>query len=236
MLGPRLTGLSLLLALAGLVGCINPQNDYDDFKHRYAADMATSSAGGSTASSSSSSTGTGGGGGGTCVPKAGAADGDYFIALSANLSPPNPLLLSAKMTTAEVGGSLEVTLTVQALDAKDRKTKVGEVITFPPAKVAANGAVVFKPGNLTVAGNANPLIYGTAIVTTGVTLTGTFCEPVQFVCGNLDGMISSPIMDDLSMTSMRPQSTWTMVPYDGKSVPAKIYINCGMTVAAAPPT
>ncbi len=233
MLGPRLTGLSLLLALAGAVGCINPQNDYDDFKHRYAADMTTSSAGGSTSSSSSSS-GTGGGGGGSCVPMAGAADGDYFIALSANLSPPNPLLLSAKMTTADQGGQLAVTLTVQALDAKDRKTKVGNVITFPAAKVATDGTVVFKPGNLTVAGNANPLIYGTDIVTSGVTLTGNFCDP-KFVCGDLNGMITKPIADDLSMTSMRPQSTWTMVPYDGKTAPTTIYIDCAMTVAAAPP-
>jgi hypothetical protein len=232
MLGPRLTGLSLLVALAGAVGCIDPQSDYNDFKQRYADDHGTSS---SSAASSSSSSGSGGGGGGSCVPMAGTADGDYVIALSANLSPPNPLLLSGSLKTAEAGGALELTMTVQALDAKDRKTKVGNVITFPAAKVGSDGSFVFKPGNLTVDGNANPLIYGTAIETTGVTLTGNFCDP-KFVCGNLDGMITKPIADDLSMTSMRPQSTWTMVPYDGKTAPAKIYIDCGMDVAGPPPT
>jgi hypothetical protein len=232
MLGPRLTGLCLSVALLGAVGCIDPQGDYNDFKQRYASDLTTSSSG----ASSSSSSGSGGGGGGSCVPMAGAVDGDYFIALSANLSPPNPLLLSASLKTAEAGGSLEVTLTVQAIDAKDRKTKVGKVITFPAAKVGSDGSIKFSPGSLTVDGKANPLIYGTDIETTGVTMSGTFCNPVQFVCGNLDGMITKPIADDLSMTSLRPQSTWTMVPYDGKTAPAKIYIDCGMTLAGPPPT
>jgi hypothetical protein len=227
-LGSRLTLLFLPLAAAFGLGCSNPGGAYDDFKHRYQDDLTTSS----MSASSSSSGGMGGsGGGGSCLPMPGEVDGDYFVALSSNLSPPNPLLLSGKLKTAEMAGSLEMTLTVQAIDAKDRKTKVGNVITFPPAKVGADGSFVLMPGDLTVDGHANPLIYGTDIKTTGVTMSGTLCKPATFVCGNLDGMITTPIADNLSS----PQSTWTMVPYDGTTAPNPIYIDCGKMKTAGPP-
>ncbi|WP_433930133.1 hypothetical protein AB3662_39995 [Sorangium cellulosum] len=198
-----------------LAGCADPQGRYDDFETR---DTAIREDQGSGEGGSDGEGGSGGGGGGSCLPEAGAPDGDFFFSLSAYLSPRAPIVFLSKLTTEASDGGLSFSLSFQPLEAADRKTPTGEPFDVGPYEVSADGQFTAELPTIVVPGNANP-ISGSELEAT-ITLTGALCAPADFVCGDVTGTATRPIALDLK------GSTFAMERItDPSSYPAPV-INC----------
>jgi hypothetical protein len=211
----RLSALFLLLA-AGTTACADPQGQFDAFNQRYAMDQPPTPDGGT-------------GDAGTCTPPAaGTLDGEYYFTLSAKLSPGEPVVFTAQITTMAASGGLTFSATLQALSAHDRKTPVGPTSMIGPFAVDANGSFDAMLPQMTVVAAANPLL--AQDLTSQVNLIGTLCTPPGFYCGQVTGSVSQPIpIPDLS------GSTFTMqLVKDPANLPAPL-IDCAKD-PAMPPT
>jgi hypothetical protein len=176
---------------------------------------------------------SGAGGAMMCAaPEAGALDGDFVFAVSANLDRTKPLLFDTDLVTTAAGDSVEFSLTIQPLNAMDRMTPLGSMTTVGPFPVNADGTFVADLPPIDVPGEANP-ISGNPI-TADITLTGALCPSDggggaggmsgSFFCGTLDGFANEviPLMG----------STWTMEELSAPGMfPDLPKINCAGDLA-----
>lgn len=208
--------LGLVPCLLLTAACADPQGAYDEFVERQ-----------TTASSSSSSTGGSGGGGGGAgctAPAVGELDGDHLLVLSAKLSPKKPIVMAAKVTTADEGGKTAVTMQLQPLDAADRQTPVGAAIDVPVFPIEADGTFVLSVPSADVDGTANP-ITGNTLKGVAATLTGSgMCSPFAFACGDVTGAITTPPVK-------LDGSTFTLQPVTDPATPPEVFINCAKDLA-----
>jgi hypothetical protein len=206
--------LGLVPCLLLTAACADPEGAFDDFVARQ------------TTASSSSSGGTGGGGGGSgcTAPAVGELDGDHILVLSAKLSPKKPIVMSAKVTTADDGGKTAVTMQLQPLDALDRRTPVGAAIDVPVFPIEADGTFVLSVPSADVDGTANP-ITGNTLKGIAATLTGSgMCSPFAFACGDVTGAIATPPVK-------LEGSTFTLQPITDPATYPETYINCAQDLA-----
>jgi len=198
------------------MACADPQGQFDAFNQRAAMDQPPVPDGGT-------------GGAATCTPpKAGVLDGEYYFSLSAKISPGEPVVFTAQLTSADGPKGLTFSATLQALSAHDRKTPVGPTSMIGPFDVDANGGFDAMLPQMTVVAAANPLL--PQDLTAQVNLIGTVCTPAGFYCGQVTGNVSKPVpIPDLT------GSTFTMqIVKDPANLPAPL-INCAND-PAMPPT
>ncbi|NUP11599.1 MAG: hypothetical protein HOW73_36600 [Polyangiaceae bacterium] len=194
--------------LGALSGCPDPQGEFDDFVERFDAIHGGGEGGEGT------------GGAPDCVPTTPAeADGIYLFALSASLNAKKAFAFDATVTTADDGsGGLTLDLSLQPLSKDDQVTPVGDPIVAEDLAVAADGSFDWDFGQVTLIGAANPLTGNDVIAT--LQLHGSICggDDLGFICGDVTGNVTSPIMLDLE------GSTFTFQRYEGDK-PAPV-INC----------
>lgn len=201
------------LGLALLPGCPDTEGKFNDFQDRYEVIHPTTS-----------SASTSGSGGGCAAPAAGELDGPYVFALSASLDPPNPVLFDAQITSADGATGLELSFVLQALDAKDRMTKVGESFPLGPFVVAADGTFEADFPPLAVVGTANPI--SGSDLEADVSLSGTVCGASGVLCGALNGNVTKPT--DIALDG----SSFAFEPLDAPgSYPAQPTLNCNGDLA-----
>lgn len=232
--------LSLLSAVSVLaLSCADPEGAFNEFVDREAAqaDAGTGGTGG-TGTGGTGGTGTGGtgavggasggggesgtggtGGGGTCSPltQADVANG-YMFTLSAVILPNKAFVADASITLDEANNT--ISMSVQPLRADDKTTPVGAPILGGPFQIQPDGSFNADFGNITMAGDANP-ISGSDLVTT-LTLVaepGGWCSESTFVCGSALGQATKPISLNLE------GSTFTFQRLDGSGYPPAV-INC----------
>lgn len=204
-----LGGWAAIACIAVFVpGCPDPDAEFDSFEARY--EKINGEGPGATTT-----------GAGPCDYKP--LEGEYLFALSAKLSPSNPVMFRTKLT---VDGSA-FTMEFQPLKAKDKTTAVGEPFSVGPVEASADGgAFTADLGMLTISGEANPITAGTEIVAT-VMLQGALCSGIPDVlCGGVTGMVSKPAMLDLM------GSTFGMVKIVDGVLPEKTTINCEGTMGS----
>lgn len=184
------------------------------------------SAGGNSAGGSSA----GGADAGPCVPPApGALAGSYLVTLSVSVQPKTPILFIGHLSTVADKGGTALSTTLQALDAKDRKTPVGNPIKVPLIPIASDGQFVPTSMHLQIDGRANAIQPGLNIDVTA-TMHGRMCGVADFYCGTVDGQVTKPA--PLSLAG----STYT---FDHIADPAKLpdppLLDCAKDTAGPPP-
>jgi hypothetical protein len=131
---------------------------------------------------------------GPCVPPSpGAISGRALIAVGTSISPGRPILFLGDLETPELDGKTAVTFVYRPLDASDRKTEVGNVLSLGPFGIEDDGSFVAPTGEATLPGEANALLPGVPI-TSDLTLHGTICGVERFYCGTVTGEASYPVM------------------------------------------
>jgi hypothetical protein len=160
-----------------------------------------------------------------CIPPtmAGEIDGDYFFALTPAQSPTKPAPMIATVTSTMGNGGIEMTLSMQPINADDRVTPEGGPFTLGPFPIAADGSFDADWGSIVLPGATNPLT-ASELGATVPSWRGNFCVGSPLICGTLDGDITMPVMLNIDGT------TWAMVPMDVHMEPA--VINCAGDTAA----
>ena len=203
-------GSTLLALLVATSGCVDTRQKLEDFQARYER------------------THEGGADGGGCPPgspDASALAGDFLLAVSPAFSPATPIVFTAAVT-AQSGAAdeLRFSFDLTALSAADRRTPVGGSVgraetTSPP------NPFTLDFGQLTVPGEADPIIPGAPIVAT-LTFTGQLCGPdpatgtVDFLCGDASGSVTAPTALNLA------GSTWTAARITDPAALPELTINC----------
>ncbi|MBM4358215.1 MAG: hypothetical protein FJ096_08890 [Deltaproteobacteria bacterium] len=199
------------LSAVALIGCPNAEGEFEAFQDRYdTIHPSTTGAGGSSACET--------------VAKASELDGDYVFALSASLDPKSPVRFDAKVTTKQGAKGLELSLALQAIDACDRKTLVGEVFDLGPFDVAPNGSFTAQFPPLEVTGLANP--FSENPITAEVSLTGSLCAEGDSICGALDGDVTKPTKISLTGSNFRFERLTSPGSY-----PTEVKVDCDGTLA-----
>jgi hypothetical protein len=170
------------------------------------------------------------GGGGVCPPgspDAEALSGNFLLAVSPAFSAKTPIVFTAALTAESAGaGELRFSFDLTALSAADRRTPVGGSIGRAETTAPA-GPFTLDFGEITVPGEADPIIPGAPIVAT-VTLTGQLCGPdpstgsVSFLCGDASGTVTQPTKLNLA------GSTWTARRITDPTALPEITINCAL--------
>ncbi|HEY6561120.1 MAG TPA: hypothetical protein VI072_27780 [Polyangiaceae bacterium] len=203
-------GAELLTLLIAVSACVDTRQKLEDFQERYER------------------THEGGpGGGNTCqpgLPSASELAGDYLLAVSAAFSPKTPIVFVATMeASAAPPNQLRFSLDLQPLSATDRQTPVGT--SAGRAETTAGVPFTLDFGQVTVAGEADPILPGQSIVAV-ITLGGELCAPdpatgsVEFLCGAVSGAVSEPTALELN------GSTWTARRIQDPSSLPELTINC----------
>ncbi len=130
--------------------------------------------------------------------------GDFLLALAAVIAPETPLQFYATVTftPSADGGMLQMNLQPLSLDPGETtipRQPVGDSLTLQPVAVNATGGFelpISEP--VMVTGMANP-ITGSDIVAT-LNLSGTI-QSEDLFCGTVTGMVTSPLMLDLTGSS-----------------------------------
>ena len=188
----RLGSLARLLlapasALAGW-GCADAGGRFEQFAHRVAPGEA----------GAPSTDGAAGAGGASCHPPApGAVHGLALLALETATTPGAAILFFGEVETPALDGSTAVKYSYKALDAKDRRTQVGEPLVVGPYAIGADGAFDAPTSRSTLPGNANAILPGVEI-NSQLTLHGTICGVSDFYCGTVTGTVFAPIQGDTS--------------------------------------
>ncbi len=204
--------VGLLATFVGAFGCADPEGEFGDFAERYQLiDRPTVGPIDCMA-----------------VPAAGEADGDFFMALllpSVNETIPLTLLASLTTTAAE-DGELAMTLSLQALDASDRKTPVGEPWQHQ-GTVAKDGKFEVMSQTFTLVESANPFSSSLAgdYPAELQSLSGSLCAPAESLCGNAAPQILDPRLPF-------PGATFTMQRVEQpEDYPEPPTINCAGDLA-----
>ena len=181
-----LTFFTCVGLVAVLSGCPDPDVEYADFEERFNKINPTTSGMG----------GMPGTGGGCVAPMAGEFDGSWVFLLSPQQSMTKPAPLKAEVTTADNGGTLQLTMDMQPLDANDRMTEVGTPFTLGPFDIGMDGTFEADFGEISVPGETNPLTDSPLVA--DVVIGGAFCDSM-FLCGPILGnMVLMPLMLPLS--------------------------------------
>lgn len=174
----------LIAALALLAGCVDPAERFEEFGRRAAARRADA--------------GTSDAAAGDCAPPAPESiQGPALLALETTIGPGAPVLFYGEIATPGIAGETHVYYEYHALDARDRRTLVGERLSVGPFELAEDGAFsVFIPED-TLPGEANAILPGVPI-TSSLTLSGKICGVRSFYCGAVTGNATSPVIAELS--------------------------------------
>ncbi len=228
MLGRALVLAALPVLAMAVSGCTNPEGAFNDFTDRQKAlqEAGTDAGAGVDAEVDA----------GSCMPPGpGDLDGQYLFALSAALNPKLPVLFLAHLKSVAYAGSgaagVGLDMTLQSLDAKDRKTPVGAPLVIPTLGLGADGQIASTQlPDITVDGTANPIQVGLGIVASAA-LHGQFCGVQDFYCGTVSGNVTKPITIKLD------GSTYTFeVITDPGSLPTPPLIDCARNPADPAPT
>ncbi len=187
---PRWRGLVALLLLFGQ-GCADASGRFEAFGDRRAA---IGNEGGAP------DTGLGGAAGADalCMPPVpGVVHGPALLALETTTSPDVPILFLGEVETPDLDGKTAVKYSYMALDASDRKTKVGDPLVVGPYPIQEDGSFDAPTAESTLPGSANAILPGVPI-TSQLTLHGTICGIASFYCGTVTGSVSSPVQGPTS--------------------------------------
>jgi hypothetical protein len=177
--------IALLPFLSGL-GCADPSGRFRAFGDRRAA---LDNEGGASATGAA-----GAGGVEECVPpEPGVVHGPALLALETTTSPDLPILFLGEVETPELEGKTNVKYSYMALDASDRKTKVGDPLVVGPYPIEEDGSFTAPTAKSTLPGSANAIAPGLEI-TSELTLHGTICGVASFYCGTVTGTAYFPLM------------------------------------------
>lgn len=188
-----------LALLAGgvplIAGCPDPNGVYDEFAERASKVPVGPPA--------------------ECGQTVSSVDGEFFFALSAQLSPKKPIVFLAIVTTEPDG----LHMSFQPLQADDRTTPIGPSIDVGPFPIDAENRFVAALPLLAVPGAANP-ITGSDIEAQ-ITLRGSVCA--DLICGGVEGQVTKPttIMLDPAKSKFTMARVMTMGAY-----PEPPTINC----------
>lgn len=193
---------------------------------------ATDERSGSTAGGGQGASDTGANRGGessvdSCMPApATTLVGTWFVAVGLPSSSERPLVLRLDIDE-------DLDFTVQFLDAKDWLTPVGESIRGTDS-VNAPDVLIDLP-RITVAGEANPLLYGTPF-DLELLLEGALCIENALnglgageICGTGSGTMYEPLELSLDTATFRSHAL-----YPSAAIPAKVSIDCAGTAVGAP--
>ena len=178
----------LLLALAGQA-CADASGRFQAFEDRRVALGSDAAQGGQAGAAS----GGAGGAADACSPPApGVVRGPALLALETSTSPGLPIMFLGQVETPELDGQTAVKYDYQALDAGDRATLVGEMLTVGPYAIGEDGSFDAPTAKSTLPGSANAILPGLEI-TSQLTLHGTICGVESFYCGTVTGTVYAPI-------------------------------------------
>ncbi len=200
------TALSILALLATpvLVGCPNPNSEFDEFVKRQAAiDMSVN------------------------MPDQGPSKifdvtGHFLLAVSTTLDPSRPLQFLTDVTLVQTGSTATIAMQAQALRVADRGP-TGGIISVAAQPVAADGTFSIPFGVQMVSGDANP-ITGSDIVA-DLTLKGV-TRSANRLCGDITGMVIMPLALDLAGSTwgairIAPGTTGAALPAPDSTCPAE---------------
>jgi hypothetical protein len=178
----RLGSLAALLLTASAVsGCADASGRFQEFENRRVAlggDAGAAAADGS-------------GGAGCLPPSPGVVHGPALLALETTALPGAAILFFGEVETPELDGATSVKYSYKALDARDRRTQVGEPLVVGPYPIGDDGSFDAPTAESTLPGSANAIFQGLDI-TSQLTLHGTICGVSDFYCGAVTGTVSSP--------------------------------------------
>jgi len=169
---------------ATLGGCADASERFQQFEDRRVALEGDAGASGSG--------GEGGAGAGCNPPAPGVVHGLALLALETSALPGAAILFFGEVETPALDGATAVKYSYKALDATDRRTKVGEPLEVGPFALAEDGHFDAQTAESTLPGNANAILPGVEI-TSVLTLHGTICGVSDFYCGTVTGDVSAPI-------------------------------------------
>jgi hypothetical protein len=200
------------IGLLALTGCPDPAEKFQAFQDRFTPIAL----------------------GGICLgtaPAAGAADGEYYFALTPTDSPTKPAPFLATLTTSNG----ELTVELLPLNADDRMSvamvdpdmdgtfEPATSETFGPFPIGADGTVTLVLDQATVPGDTNPLTMNT--LTVDAELLGAFCtDDPSLLCGSFTADVTAPFALPL-------EGSWAMQRIDG-DYPEPPIINCDGDTAA----
>jgi len=181
----------------GLIGCPDPIGQFDEFTEKLANKPH--------------------GPAGDCGPETvQTVEGTFFLALSTQLAPEEPVVMLAEVTTGAEGMSM----IWQPLRADDRTTPVGEPIEVPPAPIDSEGKFTSVATGVVVDSAANPVMT-VPIEAPSITLEGTACH--ELLCGGMSGQLTKP----LTVTLLSDQSKFTLERVEpGEDYPEPPQISC----------
>jgi hypothetical protein len=123
-----------------------------------------------------------------------------------------------------MNGGTGLAIDAQPLSTADRRTPVGQRVSFGPFQVDRNGRYRAEIPNLQVTGEANAVTGGD--IAADVVLTGDLCGDGRFFCGDVSGTVTQPLPLDLQ------GSTFTFTRVDSAAgLPIRPAIDCAGTLA-----
>ncbi len=144
--------------------------------------------------------------------------GPALLALETSTSPGQAILFLGRVETPELEGQASVKFSYRALDAVDRRTKVGEPLVVGPYAIGEDGRFDAPTGESTLPGSANVILPGVPI-TSALTLHGRICGVATFYCGTVTGSVTAPIMGptagQFGLTLLSSESTLPSRPRFG---------------------
>jgi hypothetical protein len=177
---------SAAVALAALVGlgCSDARGRFEEFERRR-GDADFGGAG--------QASGDGGAAGAKeCAPPApGVVRGPALLALETATTPGKAILFFGEVDTPELEGRTSVVYRYKALDARDRRTELGEPLVVGPYPIGDDGKFDAPTAKAALPGGANALLPGVEIVSE-LTLHGTICGASEFYCGVVSGHVYEP--------------------------------------------
>ena len=131
------------------------------------------------------------------MPEPDVVHGPALLALETSTSPGVPILFLGEVETPELDGKTAVKYSYMALDASDRRTKVGDPRVVGPYAIQDDGTFDAPTAESTLPGSANAILPGVPI-TSQLTLHGTICGVSSFYCGTVTGTVYSPVQGPTS--------------------------------------
>lgn len=139
--------------------------------------------------------------------------GDYLLALSTVIAPDAPILFATRADVAEDLGSL--TLELQALStdtSSPPRVPVGDPITVVDVPYRDDGTFEADLGVVQVPGAANSITGSDITAEVSIVgLAGSDTDEALYFCGDVLGMVTSPLALDLAGSTFGAAETATVV-------------------------